>query len=401
MILNYRLSETIVYGNLPWFGSRPVSATAIEKVRVNMPHNATVQKFGLVSAVIVTVSLLLVGCQAPGGAPPTAVPEETGSLVWPEPPDTPRISYVGSVSSEKRLKGARKQTSTLKDILLGRETKPEQKDVRMKVPYGVNVDRQGRIFVTDTGLNRLLVFDRAHKTVSMWGEEGNGHLRKPIGVASDSQGRVYVTDAVDKRVVVYDRTGRFLNAWNPGDVLDRPTGIAIDEKRNRVYVVDTKKHHVAILNMRGALIKTVGKRGTGLGQFNFPSNVAVDKDGNFYVVDTLNHRVQVFSPDGKHKLTFGKNGDAPGNFARPRGVSLDSDGNIYVVDAAFGNFQIFNQEGRILLFVGRGGSGRGEFQLPAGAFVDGRDRIYVVDQVNARVQIFQYLKENGGTKPAS
>ena len=344
-------------------------------------------------AAIIILSTLVTGCQAPGGAPE---PVDTSNLIWPKPPDQARISYVRSLSSEDELKGER---DTLKDVLLGREQKRE--GVILSKPYGVHADRQGRVFVTDTGLGKVVVFDIANRNVALWGNEGNGLLRAPIGVTSDNTGRVYVTDGKDKRVVVYDRTGKFLHAWNPGDAFGRPTGIAIDEQRGRVYVADTGKHHIAVLDMRGAQTATIGKRGHDAGQFNFPTNLAVDPQGKLYVVDSMNHRIQVFSPDGKTIRAFGKNGDTPGSFARPKGLGIDSDGNSYVVDAAFNNFQIFNQEGQLLLFVGKGGRKLGQFQLPAGAYMDARDRLYVVDQVNRRIQIFQYLKDKTAKKPAS
>lgn len=367
--------------------------TAIEKVRVKMRQNVTAGKTGRLSAAIVILSALLMGCQAPGQAPE---PVDTSNLIWPKPPDQARISFVRSLSSEEELGG--KQDS-LKDILLGR--KREEKGLKLFKPYGVHADRQGRVFVTDTGIGKVVVFDLQNRKVSRWGEKGGGFLRGPIGVTSDSRGRVYVTDAKDKRVVVFDRTGKFLHAWNPGDAFGRPTGIAVDDKRGRVYVADSKNHHIAVLDMRGARIDTIGKKGHDPGQFNFPTNLTVDPQGKLYVVDSLNHRIQIIGPDGKLQKAFGKNGDAPGNFARPRGIGVDSDGNAYVVDAAFNNFQIFNQDGQLLLFVGKAGFDPGEFNLPAGAYMDANDRLYVVDSLNARVQIFQYLKDKTAKKPAS
>ena len=44
-------------------------------------------------------------------------------------------------------------------------------------------------------------------------------------------------------------------------------------------------------------VEVIGKRGTGVGEFNKPRSVAVDRDDNLYVVD-LTGRVQKFSPDG-------------------------------------------------------------------------------------------------------
>ena len=348
----------------------------------------------------VVVALAVAGGLLSGCAAPTKAPEEPTDLVWPAPPDQPRLKYVRSLSSEKNLKAGSGQGSAIKDLLLGKKKDPNE-GIALAKPYGVHADREGRVLVADTLLHRLIVFDLKKNVVSEWGDKGKGRLITPIGVTSDSLGRVYVTDSTDQRVVVYDRSGKYLYAWNPKEVFERPTGIAIDEKRERIYVVDTKKHRIFVLNMRGDLVSTIGEKGNEPGQFLFPVNLAVGGNGRLFVVDTMNNRVQILDPEGKPLKAFGKNSDAPGNFARPKGLALDPDGNIYVADAAFNNFQIFNQDGEVLLIVGKGGFGPGQFQLPAGAFMDARGRLYVVDQLNSRVQIFQYLSADTAKKPAS
>ena len=50
--------------------------------------------------------------------------------------------------------------------------------------------------------------------------------------------------------------------------------------------------------MMVSLSKSWGNEGTDNGQFDFPSGVAVDIDGNVFVTDTQNHRIQKFTNDG-------------------------------------------------------------------------------------------------------
>jgi len=365
-----------------------------------MPNNLRLSARRLLLAGIVTLPFAFTGCVSTIVKAPNE-PVDTSNLVWPGPPDPARVAYVTSLRSQSLLSGGKKEEtgSLLKNMLLGVDKNAgSEDDIVINKPYGVHADNTGRVFVTDTDLNKLLVFDLKAKKVSVWGDEGKGRLRKPIGVTSDSTGRIFVTDATDKRVVIFDRNGKFLYAWNAGGSFVRPTGIAIDEARERVYVIDTSRHNISVLDMRGTLITTLGSRGVDPGQFSYPTNLAVGPKGRLYVVDSLNHRVQIMKPDGSVVKTFGRNGDAPGSFSRPKGIALDSDGNIYVVDAAFGNVQIFDQEGNILLYVGVGGGEPGQFQLPAGAYM-AKDRLYVADQLNSRIQIFKYLKLPTEEKP--
>ncbi|HHG74982.1 MAG TPA: 6-bladed beta-propeller, partial [Persephonella sp.] len=137
-----------------------------------------------------------------------------------------------------------------------------------------------------------------------------------------------------------------------------------------------------------------GERGDKAGQFNYPTNIAVNpENGNIYVTDTQLFRVQIFNKDFEHLITIGGNGNIPGRFARPKGIGVDSDGNIYVADAAFSNIQIFNMEGEVLYYIGGAGTEPAKFLLPAGLYIDDKDRIFVVDSLNKRIQIFKYLKE--------
>jgi sugar lactone lactonase YvrE len=342
--------------------------------------------------ILLAMLMLILG--VPGCAAPQKAPESV-ELVWPLPPDPPRIKFIRSVRFRKDVEESAGSEEIL-NVLLG---KPENLGEMLKKPYGVHADREGRIFVADTGWGKVAVFDFANKKFSFWGTGGQGLLTKPVGVTSDSLGRVYVSDAVAQRVVVFDQDGNFLQAMGQEGELERPVGLVVNEQIGRLYVIDSKKHHIAVFDIAdGSLVSTIGERGPAPGQFNWPTNIAIDTSGTLYVMDTMNFRVQILDPDGEVLNTFGEIGDGIGQFARPKGIAVDSEGNIYVVDAAFNNFQIFDPEGQLLLFVGSNGQQSGQFWLPAGAYIDAQDRIYVADQYNFRVQVFQRLTEES---PAS
>ncbi|MFQ5771056.1 MAG: hypothetical protein ACE5HX_11005, partial [bacterium] len=241
-------------------------------------------------------------------------------------------------------------------------------------------------------------------------KKGKGRLLNPLGVTTDHLGHIYVTDAGGQRVMVYEANGKFLRAFGGKGILERPSGIAVNSKLGKIYVVDTWAHQVKVFDRNsGKLLFTIGKkgqkpsqiidgaldqtwnRGKGEAEFRFPTQIAIGPDGRLYVVDTLNFRVQIFTPLGEFVKAFGEVGNLPGTFFRPKGIGLDSEGHIYVSDAAFSNVQIFDREGQLLLYFGSFGSGLADLRLPAGLYIDKQDQICVVDQFNNRIQVYQYL----------
>jgi DNA-binding beta-propeller fold protein YncE len=349
----------------------------------------------LAAAVVVSLPAVKPALEAKGDAgvsekkKPAAV--AVRPLVWPLPPEQPRIRYVTTYRGVSDFK-VRKMPKW-KTLLLGAEDPTARPSDELVKPYGVAVSRLGRVYVADTVARRVFVFDPEAKGVSFVGETGLGKLTKPVGVAVDGEGKVFVADATMNRVFGYDLAGQLAIAIGREGELESPSGLTVDRERNLLYVADAKKHYVLCYSTKdGSAVRTIGHRGGGPGEFNFPTNLTVGGNGRLYVADTLNFRIQVFDHDGGFLAEFGAQGDTPGTFNRPKGVGVDSEDHIYVADSSFNNFQIFDAAGQLLLYVGSGGSQPGEFFLPAGLCIDDRDRIYVADQGNARVQVFEYLK---------
>lgn len=343
------------------------------------------QIFLLRTFVSVNLLLLLVSCNPEIRTPDSGL--QAPNLFWPPPPQTPRIKYLRSLSGPSDIGVKRSWFKKVIDTILGEEGLED----RMLRPYGVFADAD-RIYVTDPGKQLLHVFDMKEKKYFQIKEVKEEELISPIGIAVDKDGEIYLSDSMLKRVLVFNREGKYLREIGSSQLFLRPAGISID--KNRIYVVDTHGHKVLVFSKKdGKLLLSFGNNGAGKGEFNFPTNIFIGRDGLIYITDSMNFRVQIFGMDGNFISAFGKLGDGSGDFSKPKGIAVDSEGHIYVADAHFDNVQIFNKDGKLLLGFGNTGRGFGEMILPAGMFIDEKDMIYVADSYNNRVQIFQYLKE--------
>jgi len=210
-----------------------------------------------------------------------------------------------------------------------------------------------------------------------------------VCLCSFSNNEILFTDSRLGKIYVLNEEQKKLKVLNDELVLRQPTGIAYAAISKEIWVVETGAHRISILNEQGERIRTIGKRGARPGEFNYPTDIWIDKDGKAYVIDAMNFRIQIFDIEGQLISMFGEAGDATGYFARPKGIATDSFGNIYISDALFHTVQIFDFSGNYLYNFGEQGREKGQFWMPSGIFIDDNNFIYVADSYNSRVQLFQ------------
>jgi DNA-binding beta-propeller fold protein YncE len=353
----------------------------------------------LVSRVAMLLAICLVVLTAGCASSQSVLRYEVDSAaakVWPAAPEKPRYRFVGELTGEENIhpstENALASSGTRFFKWLVGLGSAKHTPVVLQRPQGVAVDKDGRVYVTDVSREAVYVFDPVKGKLSVW-EMATPKERflTPIGVTLGANGEILVTDAQWGVVVRLDHDGHPLGTFGKGQ-LSWPTGIARDPDSGHIYVAETHGHDIKVFSADGKLLKTIGKRGVGPGEFNSPTFLSIAAH-KLYVTDTLNARVQVLSLDGKSLQVFGRRGVFVGNMPRPKGIAADQDGNIYVVESYFDYLLIFNDAGQLLLPIGGTGSGVGQFYQPGGVWIDQRDRIYVADTFNGRIVVLQFLKE--------
>ncbi|MBA3747512.1 MAG: hypothetical protein H0W96_08495, partial [Solirubrobacterales bacterium] len=300
-------------------------------------------------------------------------------------------------------------------------------------PRAIAVDGAGLLYVTNTGNDRIDVFDRSGGLLRSFGQSGRGtgQFNTPLGVGADAAGYRYVADSVNGRVQVLDPDGSIAAVWGspaPGPtILPNAVAVAFDATGN-AYVLDQRRGRVIVFDRATGLPKrTIGSRGSGPGKLLDPSALAITPGGTISVADTGNERVARFTiageylgartdagpvvgiavtPDGSRTYVndkryirvldangeaiseFGGLGNKLGKLAAPAQITLDAAGNLWVADKGNNRVQQFGPDGERLLTFGERGIGPGQFINPTGVSVDCRGTLTVTDTQNNRIQQF-------------
>jgi len=363
-----------------------------------MSQNSPNIRKALVVALVIAVALVgLAGDadarnkKAKGKAKKGNDEPELLQLMWPEPPEAPRIRALQSYSTEKHLGRKPTRRELFMEWFAG--AAPPRAHVYQPMDIAVSDDGK-RFYVADFGQLIVFVFDFETKSVTRIGE--NRPFNRPFGLALDDQENLYVSEQASRRVTVLDREHKPLRRIEHPSLI-RPADIAIDRERGLLYVADpaskaAEEHSVKVFDLEGKLLRTVGNgKGSCEGCLLFPTYVEVDKQGNVYVTSTLLSRVDMFDSEGKYVRYFGERGTSYGMFDKPKGVAVDGFGNVYVVDSGWSNVQIFNQDGEVLLFFGARGVHPGLLKNPTGIAIDASNRIYVADYLNYRISSYELV----------
>jgi hypothetical protein len=294
------------------------------------------------------------------------------------------------------------------------------KSPRFKRPLGAAFGVDGRIYVTDTGNDRVCVFDASGRFLFEFGSFGvdkplpgakntyrPGSLNYPVGISTDKNGTVYVASFRNDHVAVFDPDGKPLRTFpdnrkptGKGSSGQDRQGIAVTDvsvRDGKVYATDT--FQVFVFDLTGTLLAQFGKPGVGPGDLDHPNGVTADDKGRAWVSDSNHARVSVFGPDYKVLFNVGKTLAPPTDatptvsasaMALPRGITTLDDGSVIVVDAF--NFELvhISSSGEVIGRYGERGVAPGQFNFPNDVDASG-SLLLVTDKENNRVQVVELV----------
>ena len=159
---------------------------------------------------------------AGGGSKQKALPGPSAidptTLVWPLPPDKPRVRFLGMFSNNFDIEPRKKRTMV--DRMVGN---PDPNKVEVfKRASGVASDSQGRILLTSAQNATLYVLDKQHREVIRIRGDRGIMFKMPLGLAVDSHDNIYVSDPSLHLVMKFDRDGHLQAMIGQNPKLENP-----------------------------------------------------------------------------------------------------------------------------------------------------------------------------------
>ena len=316
------------------------------------------------------------------------------------------------IEEDPYIRGVR-QVQSIRQIGFGQGSAPGQLDR----PRNMAVDSQGSIYVADSGNHRIQVFGPDGEFIRQWGsvcklyDEGQegcqnlpdaeGQFNEPWGVAVDDEGYVYVSDTWNHRVQKFTSDGTFVTMWGTfattgGDLTSPgtfwgPREVLVGQDGN-IYVMDTGNKRVEKFAPDGTFIQQFGGAGVVEGRFDEPVGLAQDRDGNFYVADTWNMRVQKFDSNFDYLGQWPIRGWGSNSVVNKPYLTVDGENTVYVSDPEMFRILVFDTNGLFKATFGQYGSDAISFALPNGVTVGLEGNLYLADADNHRILIFPPIR---------
>lgn len=208
-------------------------------------------------------------------------------------------------------------------------------------PTDVSIGPDGLVYVvggggSDGDIGRVVKFTSEGVLLNSWrvanlrGDESPG-----LAVAVDPQGFVYVGDASDPaRILKFTSEGVLVKQFGNGDRYRRYVGLATDG--TYLYTVkagppgsDSLHKVFQKFDFEGLLLAEWGD----FNQLSTATGIALEGNGNVLISEAAGHRILTFSQDGRLLGQLGSRGQGNGQFDMPSKLVSDGQGNLYISDA--------------------------------------------------------------------
>ncbi len=302
---------------------------------------------------------------------------------------------------------------------------------RFNSPNGIALDTAGNLYVADRAnhsIRKITPAGGVSTYAGLTGTSGSAdgpadtaRFNRPAGIVVDRAGHVWVTEVVNQTVRRITPAGEVTTvaglAENAGSAdgtgsaarFSAPYGI-VEESSGDFLIADSNNHTIRRLTRDGVVTTfagTAGLRGTTSGtgaaaRFNFPSGLALDRDGNVYVADTSNDCIRRITSAAVVSVYAGSadvRGSANGTgtaarFYNPFGIAMAPSGDLYVADTLNHSVRKISPTQVVTNHSGPGGGfgnvdatgAAARFNYPQGLALESDDSLLIADWRNNAIR---------------
>ncbi|MDY6904642.1 MAG: tetratricopeptide repeat protein [Thermodesulfobacteriota bacterium] len=250
-------------------------------------------------------------------------------------------------------------------------------------PTAIAVHQDGTLYVARHD-GTIAILNPAGETINTIGGKARAWktiLENPAGLALYND-NLYVADTGLDRISVFNKTGEFLEGYGSGGggpkEFKNPQSVFV--YRGVIYVADTGNDRIQVLGENGVFLQEIGVGADGDdGQLDSPMAVAVDRRGRIYAIDR-DGRIKVYAADGTYMRQMPEISNAGA-------ICLSQDG-MYVSDNEKMCVKKLSNAFVPVLRFGTKGEGRAQFQAISSLAAGPDGRIFVADPDRNRIQVF-------------
>ncbi len=310
------------------------------------------------------------------------------------------------------------------------QTKEEGK---LKNPEDMFIDEDGKIYIADTGNDRIVVYDANYKFLFEISSEGSfkdgdlSALSAPSGVYVDpNDGAIIVADSGNGRLVEFTKYGNLRYSYSrpESEILSkdfsyRPTKVTKDSRGFMYVTNEGDSNGIMQLSSNGEFVSYYGTNKVSLSFWETISkllwsredrlgkvvtlpytftNIYSSADGYMYATTTTEAPPQVRKINiGGSDVLYGsydfRDGSILSNISKVTqifcDVTVDKYNNMLIIDRQYGRIYEYDERGNNLFTFGTEGTAYGQLTYPVSLETDNNGNVYVLNKTTANITVFK------------
>lgn len=313
---------------------------------------------------------------------------------------------------------------------------PTTEEGRMSNPTDMFIGSDDKIYIADTGNNRVLVINPADENgiyslnqiiqgTSTYEQGDMAALKEPTGIYVDEDGSVIVADKGNGRLVEYTKYGNFKFSYPTpssdllaSDFRYMPYKVTKDQRGYLYVASESDSNGILMLDADGTFRQYYGTNKVTLTFWESLARLLWNREDRKGSIVTLPYTFNnIFSDDayiyattttatppqvrkinaGGTDVTYASYNFADASILRSQNamnqifcdVTVDNYNNMLILDQQYGRIYEYNENGTNLFAFSTKGSGYGQLSLPCSLEVDSAGRIYVLNKQSGTITVFK------------